>query len=50
LFYKKALLETLVDVAYEDMKKHGRLLVLKEPLVKLMGPNDKLDIKTLSLF
>lgn len=32
------------------MKEHGRLLVLKERLVKIIGNNDKLDIKTLALF
>jgi hypothetical protein len=32
------------------MKEHGRLLVLKERLVKIIGTNDKLDIKTLALF
>ena len=37
-------------MAYKDMTEHGVLLVLKERLVKLMGSNDKLDIKTLALF
>ena len=48
--YKRSLEETLNELAYEDMKEHGRLLVLKELLVKLIGFHDKPDIKTLALF
>jgi hypothetical protein len=48
--FKRSLEETLNELAYEDMKEHGRLLVLKEKLVKLIGIHDKPDIKTLALF
>jgi len=44
------LVETLLDFAVKDMKEHGRLLILKERLVKIIGTNAKLDIKTLALF
>jgi len=44
------LVETLLDFAVKDMKEHGRLLILKERLVKIIGTNEKLDIKTLALF
>lgn len=47
---KKVLVETLLDFAVKDMKEHGRLLILKERLVKIIGTNEKLDIKTLALF
>jgi hypothetical protein len=47
---KKVLDESLLEFAVKDMREHGRLLVLKERLVKIIGSNDKLDIKTLALF
>lgn len=47
---KKALEETLLVFAVEDMMEHGRLLSLKESLVTLLDPEDKLSIKSLSLF
>lgn len=48
--YKRSLEDILHELAYEDMKEHGRLLVLKEKLVQLVGLHDKPDIKTLALF
>ena len=48
--YKRALTDTLTNLSIEDMKEHGRLLTLKEKLVNLVDPQDKLDIKALSLF
>jgi hypothetical protein len=39
-----------MDLSVEDLQEHGRLLVLKEKLVSMVDPNDKLDIKTLGLF
>ena len=47
---KKALEETLLVFAVEDMMEHGRLLSLKESLVALLDPEDKLSTKSLSLF
>lgn len=48
--YKQALLNKLTTFCIEDMKEHGRLIALKERLVSLLGPEDKMDTKTLSLF
>ncbi len=48
--FKKALELNLMDLSIEDLQEHGRLLVLKEKLVSMVDPNDKLDIKTLGLF
>ena len=36
--YKQALIETLMSLAVEDMKEHGRLLAYKEKLVSLVDP------------
>lgn len=48
--YKKALEETLLNFAVEDMTEHGRLLSIKEMLVSLLDSEDFLDTKYLSLF
>ena len=48
--YKVALVLTLTDLSTEDMREHGRLLVLKEKLISMVDPNSELDIKTLGLF
>ena len=39
-----------MDLSVEDLQEHGRLLLLKEKLVAMVDPNDKLDIKTMGLF
>jgi hypothetical protein len=39
-----------MDLSVEDMHEHGRLLLLKQKLVSLCDPNDKLEMKTLSMF
>ena len=48
--YKIALILTLTDLSTEDMREHGRLLVLKEKLISMVDPETKIDIKTLGLF
>jgi len=32
------------------MREHGRLLTLKEKLISLIDPSDRLEIKTLAMF
>ena len=48
--FKLALEQNLLDLSVEDLMEHGRLLLLKEKLVSMIDPVDKLDIKTLGLF
>ena len=48
--YKKALEETLLNFAYEDMTEHGRLLSIKEIMVSLLDSEDFLDTTFLGLF
>ena len=39
-----------MDLSVEDMKEHGRLLLLKQKLVSLVDAEQKLDVKTLGMF
>lgn len=48
--YRTALNEALIHLSIEDMREHGRLLLLKEKLVGLAGSKEKVDTQLLSLF
>ena len=40
----------LIKAALEDLNEHGRLLVLKDHLLSLVDREERLGIKTLSVF
>lgn len=48
--YKEALIMTLMDLSLEDMREHGRLLLLKDKLVNMVDRDNKLSVQELGLF
>jgi hypothetical protein len=48
--YKSSLDKVLTDVCVEDMKEHGRLIVLKEKLISFLPKNEKKVLNRLAKF
>ena len=48
--YESSLDKVLTDVCVEDMKEHGRLIVLKEKLISFLPKNEKKVLNRLAKF
>jgi len=48
--YKSSLDKVLCDLSVEDMREHGRLLLLKEKLMSFIPKADKKDLNRLAQF
>jgi hypothetical protein len=48
--YKNSLDKVLCDLSVEDMREHGRLLLLKEKLMRFIPKDDKKNLTRLAQF